>query len=191
METEIWKDIEWFKWLYKVSNLWRIKSLRYWKEKILCPSKLKYWHSLVVLYKNWFCTYKKIHRLVWIHFLENPLNLPCVLHKDETLDENGFLYNWYDNLWWWTAKDNIQDKYKKWRANNHFQTNHPKPMLWKFWKDHNRSKKVNQYTKDWEFIRIWYSLADVERELWIANASIISCCKWKYKNAGGFIWRYL
>jgi hypothetical protein len=24
---EIWKDIEWYEWLYKVSNLWRIKSV--------------------------------------------------------------------------------------------------------------------------------------------------------------------
>lgn len=122
--------------------------------------------------------------------IPNPLNLPCVCHKDETLDENGLLYNWSDNLFWGTHKDNTRDMWKKWRANNNLVLNHPKPILWKFWKDNHLSKKVNQYTLEWEFIRSWYSMADVQRELCIFYTSISACCKQKAKTAGWFIWKY-
>jgi hypothetical protein len=47
--------------------------------------------------------------------------------------------------------------------------------------------------RDNKLIRTWYGgAAEVERELGINNAHIISCCKKrkKFKTAGGFIWQY-
>lgn len=65
------------------------------------------------LYSNKITTNYIVHRLVAIHFIPNPLNLPCVCHRDETLDEYGCMYNLSDNLWWGTHTDNMQDMYKK------------------------------------------------------------------------------
>ena len=62
--------------------------------------------------------------------------------------------------------------------------------LWKFWKDNHLSKKVNQYTKDWEFLQTWDWISVVERELWINHWNICQCCLWKHKSAWGFIWKY-
>ncbi len=190
----MWKDIIGYEWLYQVSYSWEVKSLNYsrtWKERILNPVRKQCWHSHIELYRYKVWRTAIISRLVGIHFIPNPLNLPFVLHKDETLDEKGFLYNWADNLFWWTQKENMQDMWNKWRANNNLQLRNPKPYLWKFGKEHNCSKTVIQYSLDWEFIKEWWSTREVERELWIHNWSISKCCRWKAKTAGGFIWKYL
>lgn len=191
MDNEIWKPVIWFDGLYEVSNLWRIKSLNYkmtWLTKILKYWKLRWWHSVVSLYYQWIMTKNIVSRLVAIHFIKNPLNFPWVLHKDETIDENGLLYNWVDNLWWWTPKDNVIDKFSKWRANNNFQNNHP--SKWKYWKEHFKSKKVDQYTKSWELIKTFEWTREVERELWISQSSISQCCSWIRKYAWWFKWEY-
>lgn len=188
---EIWKDIEGYDWLYQVSSLWRVKSLKFWKEVILVWCKLKHWHKQVQLFLNWKSTVTKklIHRLVAEYFIPNPYNLPCVCHRSEILDIKWCLYNWVDNLFWWTHQDNMRDMVNKWRASDHLLKNNY--MKWKFWKYCKNSKKVNQYTKDLEFIKQWDSIMDVKRELWLSNSWISNCCRWKiYKSVGGFKWSY-
>ena len=69
---EEWKDIEWYEWLYQVSNMWNIKSLNYnktKKERILVLAKEK-WYLLVGLNKKWYKRYF-VHRLVWLAFILN------------------------------------------------------------------------------------------------------------------------
>lgn len=190
--NEIWKDIIWYEWKYKISNLWEVKSINYNNqriEKILKRWIGKDWHSQINLCLNWVPLSTNISRLVGINFIPNPNNLPFVLHKDETLDENWALYNWEDNLYWWTHSDNMQDKHRKWRANNLFQNKHP--WKWKFWKDHHMSKKVDQYTKDGVFVKTWDSIMDIKRELWIDTSSISACCKkTKLKSSWWYKWEY-
>ena len=182
---ENWKPVTWYECLYEISNLWKIKSINFhreWKEKVLKPLKHHKWHSKVILYKD---SNKKgfiISRLVAQHFIPNPLNLPMACPKVETLDENGLLYNWEDNIYWGTAKDNMQDMISKWRDKN--------ILKWKCWKDHIFARAVIQYSIYWEFIKKWESMMEIERELWIFNSNISKCCKWKRKMTGGFIWKY-
>lgn len=190
---EQWKPIIWYEWLYEVSSKGNIRSLSYhqtWKIKQLKLLVTHSWHSSTLLCKNWSPKMHIVSRLVAIHFIENPDNKPCACHRIETLDENWALYNWFDNLFWWTHSDNANDKYKKWRANNHFQLNHPRWNKWKLWKDSPASKKVNQYTREWVFIQKWEWLKEVERELLISSSSTSQCCNWKRKSAGWFIWKY-
>ena len=52
------------------------------------------------------------------------------------------------------------------------------------------SKKVAQYTKEKELVKVWDCAADVERELGIAHNSIGRCCNGNLKSAGGFIWEH-
>lgn len=185
---EIWKSVEGYEGFYEVSSLGRVKSLKFWKERILKWRISRDWHSQVSLYLNWIKWWGNISRLVAMNFIPNPDNLKCACHKNETLDENGALYNWVDNLFWGTQKDNLKDMYTKWRAKNHFQFNHP--FKGKFWKDHSASKPILQYTKSGEFIRKWDCMSDIQRELWINNQNISACYRWLRKSAWGFIWRY-
>ena len=63
--------------------------------------------------------------------------------------------------------------------------------LWKFWKDNDLSKKVYQYSLDWEFIKDWDSIMDIQRELWIRQNNISACCNGRIKTSSGFIWKYI
>lgn len=180
---EIWKDINWYWWQYQISNLWKVKSFKSWKEKIMKLWIWKRWHTYIILSLNWIRSLISTHRLVAIHFIQNPLNLPCACHKIEELDENWALYNWEDNLFWGTQKDNMQDCALKWRASKFHK--------WKFWKYHPTSRKINQYTKEGVFIKTWDSMMDVQRELWIDQSSICKTCNWKEKSSGWFIWKYI
>lgn len=188
---EIWKDIEGYEWLYQISSIGRVKSMsdRQWKIRTLKLIK-NFTYSVVGLSINNLLVMKKVHRLVAQHFIPNPDNLPCVLHKLETLDERWMLYNWYNNLYWGTQKDNMIDKHNKWRANNYLQVNHTNNMLWKLWKEHPTSKQIKQYTLDWTFIKEWWSIIEIYRNIWIVNSNISQCCNWKRKTAGGFIWKF-
>lgn len=70
---EIWKDVPEYEGLYQVSNLGRLKSFKYCKEKILksCPDKRGY--KIVKLCKNGICTTYTLHQLVAICFLNHKI----------------------------------------------------------------------------------------------------------------------
>lgn len=192
---EIWKDIIWYEWLYEVSNLWRIKSLekKIWmtinkyfsirKEKLLYKSLDKDWYVRTSLSKKKFLRTYKVHRLEAIAFIPNPENKPQINHINWIRDDNRL-----ENLEWCTIKENAKHKFDILWYKNNFQTNHPDK--WKFWKDSRRSKKVNQYDLDWNFIKLWHSIAYVVIELNICSSSISNCCRWKRKTAWGFKWEY-
>ena len=52
------------------------------------------------------------------------------------------------------------------------------------------AKKVNQYDLQGNYIKTWDCIKDASNELNIRNYSISLCCKGKYKNVGGFKWKY-
>ena len=56
--------------------------------------------------------------------------------------------------------------------------------------NHPRAKRVVQYDKQGNLIKIWDYAKQASKELNIDVASIIKCCKGKNKSCGGFIWRY-
>lgn len=186
---EIWKSIVWYEWLYEVSSLGRVKSTLN-KYKILKPRHTQWNYSQVDLYKKNKRNSIYVHRLVALTFIPNPENKPFVCHKNEKLTD-WLLNNSVDNLWWWTRSENMVDCFKKWRANNHLQLNHPKPTLWKFWKEHPRSRTVLQYSKELILINEYESIKDASFETWIIRQNISACCLWKTKTAWWFIWRFL
>lgn len=111
---EIWKDIAGYEGLYQVSNVGRVRSLKRSvfvrnrnKYKTLKGSiktgcyELKNGYHVVSLYKDGIGKRFFTHRLVAVAFLENPLNLPQVNHKDENKKNNSV-----DNLEWCDAKYN-------------------------------------------------------------------------------------
>lgn len=175
----MFKDIPWYEWLYQINEDGEVLRINSWK--ILKHNFHEFWYPYVALSNKWIINVKKIHRLIAIVFIPNPNNYPCVLH----LDNDPLNYS-INNLIWWTQKDNIKQCHKEKR--HPFNFNHP--LKWKFWKYHNCSKKVNQYTKKWNFIAEWASSSDISRELWISSWILSECCNWKRKSAGWFIWKF-
>jgi hypothetical protein len=99
------------------------------------------------------------------------------MHLDNNKKNNAL-----NNLKWWTYSQNNKQAYDDWIK---FW---PKYWLWKFnWA---LSKEVSQFTKEWLHIWDYLSMKDAYRLTWIQYKNISSCCLWKLKTAGGFIWKF-
>ena len=69
MKTEIWKDVKDYEGVYQVSNLGRVKSLKFGKERILKMVINNAGYILVALHKDGNQKSKNVHQLVAIAFL--------------------------------------------------------------------------------------------------------------------------
>lgn len=91
---ESWKPINGYEGRYEVSNLGRVKSIaringRGTKltDALLCtPETKKYLY--VTISNGTIRRHHRIHRLVAMAFIPNPLNLPLVNHKDGNTTNN-------------------------------------------------------------------------------------------------------
>lgn len=147
--------------------------LEFRKSQIIVGYVDKYGYHRVSLRKgngNPHCY--QIHRLVALHFIENPNNLPQINHIDEDR-----LNNVASNLEWCDCKYNVNY--------GHCRENHSKVAI-----DRINIIPIKQYAKDGTFIREWISAANASRELGIGASEIGRCCKRKSETAGGFQWRY-
>lgn len=178
---EEWRDVVWYEWLYQVSDLWSVKSIKWWKrntwkEKLLKNGNIC-WYNTVGLCIHWKRKQYLVHRLVaqaflWLDITDTKL-FAC--HKNDVRDDNRVV-----NLFLWSCSDNLQDMVKKWRHNSQ----------WKFWKLHHNSKIVYQYDKQWNFIKKWYWWREINRVLWFNPSYISAVCLWKRKTGYWFIWKY-
>ena len=172
MNKEVWKDILGFEGHYQVSNLGRVKSIKFRTERILKPANNGYGYLFVKLCKNGEQKKFKVHRLLCQAFLPNPNNLPDVNHKDENPSNNRV-----ENLEWCDCK-----------YNNNYGSHNQK--VFEKTTNGKLSKPVLQYTKDGIFVKEWKSTHDVERILEYAHSYISACCLGKRKSANGFVWKY-
>lgn len=95
---EEWKDIKGYEGLYQVSNLGRVMSFKTSNPKLLKPTKHYSGYLHIKLSKKYF----SMHRLVALHFLDNPNNYEDVNHIDE--DKTN---NMVSNLEWCSTKYNV------------------------------------------------------------------------------------
>ena len=104
---EIWKRIKNFK-DYEVSNYGRIKSLKKSAEGMILKTVIdKYGYEVIRIYRNDNKRVTlKVHRIVAMHFVENPHCKPEVNHIDGNKQNNH-----YTNLEWCYRNENIQHAY--------------------------------------------------------------------------------
>lgn len=168
---EIWKDIEGYVGFYQVSNLGNIKNKKNGKKLKL--EKTKKGYLRVQLSKNNIGKKFLVHRLVALTFFNNYNDNLQVNHKDGNKENNCI-----NNLEFVTQEQNMRHAFD----NNLIKR--------KKGKENNKSKKVNQYDLNGNFIKLWYCIHDIERELGLKNYNISACCKKKRKTCGGYIWKY-
>jgi hypothetical protein len=101
--TENWKDVVgWPEYMVSDTGVIRYKATG----KIRKPRIEKLGYHSVDLWRNNYMKRLKVHRMVALAFIDNPLNKPQVNHIDG--DKNN---NKVSNLEWTTAKENSQHAY--------------------------------------------------------------------------------
>lgn len=179
MSKEKWKPIKGFENRYEISNLGRIISkerivttsngvTRKYKARFLKlkPNKSRGYVAVRLYHNNKVFLQIEVHRLVALHFLPNPRNLPIVNHIDTNRSNNLFT-----NLEWVSHRDNILHKgaHKKGREKS--------------------KKKVYQYSKDGFFLKAWSSATDAS-EYGFDRSGIAQTCTGHKQFYRGFIWKY-
>jgi len=102
---EIWKDIDGFEGLYRISNLGKVFSVR--RGKNLSNAINSWGYYCVGLSVKGARKNKKIHRLIAEAFICNLYDKPCINHINGIKSDNDI-----DNLEWCTQKENMQHAYK-------------------------------------------------------------------------------
>lgn len=186
---EVWRDIYGFPY-YQVSNLGRVRSFKWGKERILKPSKDRDGYLNIWLYKNCVRYTKQVHRLVAEAFIPNDdLFKTDINHKNEDKENNlcwinddGSVDESKSNLEWCTHSYNCNYGTRNERmveTNRIVQRN-----------DKTKSKIVFQYSLDGTFIKEFPSIMEVKRQLGFNQGIISNCCNGKRETHKGYIWRF-
>jgi hypothetical protein len=164
---EHWKDIVGYEGRYQVSDLGRVRSLKFGKEHVMKGRPNTNGYLYVALFKDGKARNCSIHRLVAEAFIPNPCGLPCINHKDENHANNVV-----GNIEWCDAKYNCNYGTR----NERIRTANSKP--------------VYQYTKDGVLYGSYSSTYDVERRTGYCDSHISQCCRGERKYAYGYMWSY-
>lgn len=180
MCNELFKPIPWYKY-YECSNLWNIRSIDrkiiYWENKIW----FRKWKQLKQFDRNWYLHIRlwaksktfKVHRLVLLTFIWDS-NL-IVNHINWIKTDNRL-----ENLEYTTYSWNLKHSYDILK----------RKKIGLFWEKNKKSKKVNQYDLQWNFIKTWDSWHIASRNLNISQVNISKCCRWKQNTCGWYKWKF-
>lgn len=170
--------------IYEISNYGNVKSLaktwfvgRKHTSYITKPDSMIYQrtdkdgYKFVSLRKDLKIKYFKIHRLVAIHFIDNPDNKKEVNHKD-CIKSNNFVLN----LEWCTGLENIRHA----KLNNLIKSGVNCSWI----------SPIAQYSLNGDLIKNWDFIKQAADNLGLNKDCISLTCSGLQKTSGGFIWKY-
>lgn len=164
----LWKDIPGYEGQYQVSNVGgmvRNKTTGRILKPFLVPIGGGYYS--VSLYNDGKPKKYPVHRLVAKVWVPNPFGYNEVNHISEcTRTNNAANLEWCDhnyNMNFGTVKDRIAKTL---------------------------GKTVLQFNDKGTLIATYSSATDAQRKTGIPNQNISSCCRGKYRQAGGYIWKF-
>lgn len=170
---EVWSEIPQYEGLYEISNLGRVRSLKFaggQRQKIIKPTCNSKGYQQIGLWKDKKRQVKYIHRLVATSFVKNPMNLNEVNHIDEDKSNNRF-----DNLEWCTRRYNMTYGNMQKKIKNNM----------KYYK-----RPIVMINESGEVLKRWSSAADAERSDGFDAASICNCCRGRVQKVRGKIFKY-
>ena len=204
-----WKKIKDFE-TYSISDDGDVRNDK--TRRILKKCKNEKGYEYVTLCKNGKAKNFKIHRLVAIAFIPNPLGLPCIDHINSIKTDNRV-----ENLKWCTHKENNNNPLTR-KNNSKSKKNMSKETKQKMSEAH-KGKHLSKETKQkmseakkgenhpmWNngkkvicitTGKIYESIREAERQTGIAQPNITKCCKGIYESAGKdengnkLVWKYL
>lgn len=121
---EIWRDVKWYEWKYRISNMGNVLSINYkrlWYNKNLSLLNTTQWYKKI-LFRVWYnkeikrTLYKNVlvHRLVWIHFLNKIIWKNHINHINWIRTDNRI-----ENIERCTSSENHIHKYRVlWYSNS-------------------------------------------------------------------------
>lgn len=157
---ENWKKIKGYTH-YEVSDLGRVRNTK--TGVFLKPQVQAVGYKFVNLYNNGKMRSWYVHRLVALHFIDNPNGWPQINHKDEDK-----LNNRVENLEWCTCYYNV----------NYGRRNSS------YW------KPVEMLDFDGNVLRRFDSVSKAAEYIKMFPSSISNAVRGVYKQAGGYKWRY-
>ena len=161
----MWRPVLGYEGIYEINRLGEIRRIK--SGRILRGYMGRDGYKRVSLTANGQTKPFLLHRLLAVAYIPNPLNYPCINHKDEDKSNNSL-----DNLEWCTHRYNLNYGTHNARANE------------------SRKKPISQYSKDGKFIRDWDSVTDLRNETGADITHVSSCCRGKRKSANGYCWQY-
>ena len=167
---EIFMPIKGYEDTYAVSNLGRVRNIK--TGRILKPTRLTTGYMKVDLYKDGKKKMYYVHRLVLSTFKANPDNKTEVNHRDENKENNAL-----NNLEWATPKENANHGTRNARIVTTHKTNGFYDKI---------SKPIYCITNN----TIYKSAHEAARQLNLHQGSINRCLKGKFKQTGGYQFKY-
>lgn len=187
---EIWKDIIGYEGYYQVSNLGNVRSLDRFDGvhkrdgKIIRPNLKANGYLQVGLRKHSERKWFGLHRLVAIHFIENPYNKPQVNHIDGNKQNNTV-----NNLEWVTGKEN-QTHAKKLGLRDNMPKGGTHPFYGKFGADSRSAKPVIRRDPKTGETKL-YKAKILAKEDGFDVTSISKCCHGKLNTHKGYEWYFV
>ena len=174
MDNEIWKDVVGYEGKYQISNMGRVKSLKYRQKEcsqIIKPICNLDGYYFVNLYKDGINKKQRIHRMVAEAFIPNLENKSEVDHINTIRTDNRA-----ENLRWVTRKENCNNKLTKEKR--------IKCMIGK--NIGNQGKKVKCLNTNEVFV----SAGDAARRLGLHRTNVSRCCNGEFKQVKGYRFEY-
>ena len=184
---------------YEVSNLGRVKSIKFQKAKLLKPGKAKNGYLLVRLYASENSWTFYLHRLVWEAFNGKILEGIQVNHKNEIKTDNRLenlnLMTPKENCNWGTAQDR---KRKSMKEKHRYLTEEHKQKLLEGRKKSNtyrnhtdyRVKIVQQYDVEGNLLTEYNSISEASKKTGCSKSVIWNSCKNNFGYHKNFVWEF-